>query len=64
MHDTHRRRLLDETPNKTYYQYGYLYHADFLCYWHRELDQVGNILGKVSTAPWGCLFGTDRPKAD
>jgi len=69
LHDTHRRRLLDSPnddpnvlPNKTYYQYGYLYHADFLCYWHRELTQVGNILGKTTDAPAGCLFGADRPE--
>ncbi len=71
MHDTHRRRLLDSPvddpdvlPNKTYYQYGYLYHADFLCYWHREMTQVGNILGTTTDAPKGCLFGMDRPKDD
>jgi hypothetical protein len=69
LHDWHGRRLVsspsdgpDIAGNRTYYQYGYLYHADFLCYWHRELDQVGNILGKTSEAPPGCLFGNDRPR--
>jgi hypothetical protein len=68
LHDTHRRRLLDSPaddsnvmPNKTQYRYGYLYHADFLCYWHRELTQVGNILGTTTETPAGCLFGMDRP---
>ncbi len=56
LHDTHGRRLLDRTPNQTYYQYGYLFNADTLCYWHRELDQVGAILGNTTTAPPGCLF--------
>lgn len=71
LHDTHHRRLVespgdnaDVKPNKTFYQYGYLYHADFLCYWHRELTQVGTILGKTTAAPPGCLFGSDRPKAN
>ncbi|NVB83233.1 MAG: hypothetical protein HOV81_32975 [Kofleriaceae bacterium] len=56
LHDTHRRRLVDKTTNKTFYQYGYLYMADTLCYWDRELDQVGAILGNTTTAPPGCLF--------
>jgi hypothetical protein len=56
LHDTHRRRLVDKTPNHTFYQYGYLYMADTLCYWGRELDQVGAILGNTTTAPEGCLF--------
>ena len=56
LHDTHRRRLVDKTTNTTFYQYGYLYMADTLCYWKRELDQVGGILGNTSTVPSGCLF--------
>ena len=60
LHDTHGRRLLDRTPNKTYYQYGFLFHADIACYWKRELAQVGGILGNTSAAPPGCLFGTDQ----
>lgn len=56
LHDTHGRRLVDRTPNLTQYQYGYLYNADTLCYWHRELLQVGAILGSTTTDPPGCLF--------
>jgi len=56
LHDSHGRRLLDKTPNQTFYQFGYLFMADTLCYWQRELDQVGNILGTVSTAPGSCFF--------
>jgi hypothetical protein len=56
LHDTHRRRLVDKTTNKTFYQYGYLHHADILCFWQRELDQVGAILGNTTTAPPACLF--------
>lgn len=56
LHDTHRRRLVDRTENKTFYQYGYLFNADTLCFWHRELDQVGGILGNTTTAPDDCLY--------
>lgn len=56
MHDTHRRRLVDKTPNHTFYQFGYLYMADTLCYWQRELDQAGAMLGNSSEIPNSCLF--------
>jgi len=56
LHDTHRRRLVDETPNDTVYQYGYLHMADTLCYWHRELGQVGEIVGQGNEPVPGCLF--------
>jgi hypothetical protein len=60
MHDTHGRRLLekssDENGNRTIYQYGYLYMADILCFWQRELVQVEGILGRTSAAPPGCLL--------
>jgi len=56
LHDPHGRRLVDETTNVTFYQFGYLYMADTLCYWQRELDQVGNILGKTMDVPDSCLF--------
>lgn len=56
MHDTHGRRLVDKTPNNTFYQFGYLYMADTLCYWQRELDQAGAILGTSTAVPNTCLF--------
>ena len=60
LHDTHGRRLLekstDESPNRTIYQYGYLYMADTLCFWQRELLQVEGILGSASMAPPGCFL--------
>ena len=56
LHDPHDRRLVDKTTNYTFYQFGYLYMADILCYWQRELDQVGNILGNTSAVPNTCLF--------
>ena len=56
LHDTHRRRLLDRVSNATVYQYGYLYHADILCYWNRELMQVATILGMTTDTPPHCYF--------
>ncbi len=61
----HRRdaNLHDPNPeitgkgaNYTVYAFGYLYQADVLCYWHRELDQVDAILGNTTTAPPSCVF--------
>ena len=56
LHDTHGRRLLDRGINQTYYQYGYLRNADTLCFWNRELVQVGAILGNTTETPLNCLF--------
>jgi len=60
LHDTHGRRLLEkaseESSNRTIYQYGYLYMANILCFWQRELGQVDGILGLTSAAPPGCLL--------
>ena len=56
LHDTHRRRLVDATTNRTFYQFGYLYMADTLCYWQRELDQAGALLGDSTAVPGTCLF--------
>lgn len=56
LHDPHGRQLVDETPNRTFYQYGYLFMADTLCYWQRELAQVDAILGRATGAPPSCLF--------
>jgi hypothetical protein len=56
MHDGRRRRLLDRAPNHLLYQYGYLHQADTMCFWRREMIEVGTILGKTSETPPGCLF--------
>ncbi|MEJ7597610.1 MAG: hypothetical protein WKG01_06845 [Kofleriaceae bacterium] len=55
-HDTHKRHQLDSTTNRTFYQYGYLYNADTLCFWQRELTQVETVLGSATQAPKGCLL--------
>lgn len=49
-------RLTSRGENYTYYQYGYLYQADTLCFWHRELDQVGAILGVSTETPPNCIL--------
>ena len=47
--DLETRRLLDKTPNQTFYQFGYLYFADQLCYWDRERIEVTNLVRGEST---------------
>lgn len=56
LHDPQRDLLLEATTNRTFYQFGYLYMADTLCYWNRELVQVGGILGATSERVPSCLF--------
>jgi hypothetical protein len=56
LHDTHATRLISRPTNHTTYQFGYLFMADTLCYWHRELAQVQNILGDASVSPPACVF--------
>ena len=56
LHDTHARRLVDRTPNRTFYQFGYLFMADTLCYWQRELVQLQGILGTATAAVPACVF--------
>lgn len=57
LHDTHQRRLVDASDNKTTFQYGYLFYADNLCYWRRELAQVRNLIDGTSTPEPACYFG-------
>ncbi len=56
LHDALGARLIEETPNRTFYQYGYLFMADTLCYWKRELAQVENILSGTSEPIPTCLL--------
>jgi hypothetical protein len=57
LHDKHQRRLVDTSTNKTTFQYGYLFYADNLCYWNRELVQVRNLIDSTSTPEPACFFG-------
>ncbi|HEU0031338.1 MAG TPA: hypothetical protein VFQ53_11945 [Kofleriaceae bacterium] len=56
LHDALGERSISETENQTFYQFGYLYMADTLCYWRRELLQVGAILGSTTASVPSCLF--------
>jgi hypothetical protein len=40
MHAPDPSRLVQRIGNHTLYQYGYLYNADTLCYWEREMRQL------------------------
>jgi hypothetical protein len=40
LHDRDGERLLRAGENQTFYPYGYLFLADSLCYWERELVQA------------------------
>ena len=56
LHDDLGAKLTGPTENQTFYQYGYLFMADTLCYWNRELVQVQNILTGTSEATPSCLL--------
>jgi hypothetical protein len=56
LHAPQGKELIARTPNATFYQYGYLFNADTLCFWKRELAQVDGILGNTTVAPPACLF--------
>jgi len=55
LHDPRSSRLLEEADNPTLYDYGYLLHADQLCYWQRELGQLQELAGGSATVP-GCAL--------
>lgn len=56
LHDPHGRQLVDKTSNQTFYQYGYLHHADILCYWERELAQAERLITDERPAIPHCLY--------
>jgi hypothetical protein len=58
LHDTHGRRLLEKSENATSFQFGYLYFANNLCYWQRELEQLDNLLHGTSGNPPSCFYTT------
>ena len=55
LHDPDRR-LTGKDANATVYGFGYLYQADQLCYWHRELDQVDAILQNTDITAPSCVL--------
>jgi hypothetical protein len=48
--------LIHQPANPTLYQYGYLYEADTLCYWKRELAQAKNIVLQAGINVPGCVL--------
>jgi hypothetical protein len=48
--------LTTRAPNQTFYQYGYLTHADELCFWHREQVELDNVLDGASAPLPHCLL--------
>lgn len=56
LHDPDPARLTGMLENPTFYDYGYLRHADTLCFWERDHVQVRNlVLGETTNDP-GCTF--------
>ena len=56
MHDPDPKSLLGNTPNATFYQYGYLRDANSLCFWEREMAQVRFLVLQVSEPVPGCVL--------
>jgi hypothetical protein len=55
LHDG-RPRLRIEENNATFYLYGYLFMADTLCFWERELRQMELQIGLFDGAAPSCLL--------
>jgi hypothetical protein len=56
LHDALGARLIEETQNRTFYQVGYLFMGDTVCYWNRELVQVGGVVDDTSPIAPNCVF--------
>jgi hypothetical protein len=56
MHEPDVRTIVRNTPNATFYQYGYLREADTLCFWERELAQVRRLVLRTGEAVPGCVL--------
>ncbi len=56
LHDPVPGRLTGLLENPTFYDYGYLRHADTLCFWERDRVQVRNLVLGESNADPGCTF--------
>lgn len=49
-------RLLTRGRNPTFYQHGYLYYANSLCFWERERAQLEALVNGATAAPPGCVL--------
>ncbi len=50
------KSLVNEAPNPTLYQYGYLREAATACYWRRELAELRNLVRAGSEPVPGCVL--------
>lgn len=61
LHDPDPGSLLQPFDNPTVYDFGYLYRAETLCFWERELGQVRRALGEEVTFIPGCSLEVSAP---
>lgn len=54
--DPDPKTILRNTPNPTFYQYGYLREADSLCFWVRERAQARNLILQAGELEPGCVL--------
>ncbi len=54
--DPDPKTILRDTPNPTFYQYGYLREGDSLCFWERERAQVRNAVLQAGQPVPGCIL--------
>jgi hypothetical protein len=54
--DPDPKTILRNTPNPTFYQYGYLREGDTLCFWERERAQARNAVLQAGQMVPGCVL--------
>lgn len=54
--DPDPKTILRNTPNPTFYQYGYLREGDTLCFWERERAQARNAVLQAGQSIPGCVL--------
>jgi hypothetical protein len=56
LHDPDPKPILRDTPNPTFYKYGYLREADSLCFWVRERAQARQLILQTGDFVPGCIL--------
>ncbi|MBA3456534.1 MAG: hypothetical protein H0T42_25825 [Deltaproteobacteria bacterium] len=64
LHDSAGRRHLEITANQTFYQFGYLFFANNVCYWKRELVQVDGVLHGNSPRVPSCFYPQEAVRTE